>query len=78
MESLDNSFSTEETTAWYERVVRDAGVAPALLCEVKFDGLAINLLYEGGRLTRALTRGDGRTGEDVTANVLTIEGSRSG
>ena len=74
MESLDNSFSVEETAAWYDRVVRDAGTTPDLLCEVKFDGLAINLLYEGGRLTRALTRGDGRTGEDVTANVLTIDG----
>jgi len=74
MESLDNAFSTEEVAAWYERAVRDAGTRPELLCEVKFDGLAINLLYEDGRLTRALTRGDGRTGEDVTANVLTIEG----
>jgi DNA ligase (NAD+) len=55
-------------------VVRDAGTRPELLCEVKFDGLAINLLYEDGRLTRALTRGDGRTGEDVTPNVLTIAG----
>jgi DNA ligase (NAD+) len=72
MESLDNAFSAEEVAGWYERVVRDAGTHPDLLCEVKFDGLAINLLYEDGRLTRALTRGDGRTGEDVTANVLTI------
>ncbi|WGL53600.1 NAD-dependent DNA ligase LigA [Nocardioides sp. BP30] len=72
MESLDNAFSTEELAGWYERVVRDTGSRPALLCEVKFDGLAINLLYEDGRLVRALTRGDGRTGEDVTPNVLTI------
>jgi DNA ligase (NAD+) len=74
MESLDNAFSLEELAGWYERVVRDAGTQPELLCEVKFDGLAINLLYEDGRLTRALTRGDGRTGEDVTPNVLTIAG----
>jgi len=74
MESLDNAFSVEEVAGWYDRVVRDAGTRPELLCEVKFDGLAINLLYEDGRLTRALTRGDGRTGEDVTPNVLTIAG----
>jgi DNA ligase (NAD+) len=74
MESLDNAFSLEEVAGWYDRVVRDAGTRPELLCEVKFDGLAINLLYEDGRLTRALTRGDGRTGEDVTPNVRTIEG----
>lgn len=74
MESLDNAFSLEEVAGWYDRVVRDAGTHPELLCEVKFDGLAINLLYEDGRLTRALTRGDGRTGEDVTPNVRTIEG----
>jgi DNA ligase (NAD+) len=72
MESLDNGFSLEEIEAWHARIVREVGTSPELLCEVKFDGLAINLLYEGGRLTRALTRGDGTTGEDVTPNVLTI------
>jgi DNA ligase (NAD+) len=72
MESLDNAFSADELTAWLERVVRDAGTTPALLCELKVDGLAINLLYTDGVLTRALTRGDGTTGEDVTPNVLTI------
>jgi DNA ligase (NAD+) len=72
MESLDNAFTDEELLAWYARVERDTGTKPPLLCELKVDGLAINLLYENGRLTRALTRGDGRTGEDVTPNVMTI------
>lgn len=72
MESLDNAFSFEELDSWYARLARDGISAPALLCELKVDGLAINLLYEGGRLVRALTRGDGRTGEDVTPNVKTI------
>src|SRR5215210_4754308 len=73
MESLDNAFTYEELEAWYARVERDGVQAPALLCELKVDGLAINLLYENGRLVRALTRGDGRTGEDVTPNVKTID-----
>lgn len=72
MESLDNAFSFDELGAWYARLGRDGVEAPALLCELKVDGLAINLLYEQGRLVRALTRGDGRTGEDVTPNVKTI------
>jgi DNA ligase (NAD+) len=58
--------------AWAERVERDAGGPVPYLCEPKVDGLAINLTYEGGRLVRAATRGDGRTGEDVTPNVRTI------
>ena len=75
MLSLDNAFSPDELTAWAARVERDAGgAAHHFLCELKIDGLAVNLLYEGGRLTRALTRGDGRTGEDVTLNVRTIKG----
>ena len=73
MESLDNAFSTEELAAWHARLARDGVADPALLCELKVDGLAINLLYEDGRLVRALTRGDGRTGEDVTPNVKTID-----
>jgi DNA ligase (NAD+) len=72
MESLDNAFTSEELGAWYARILREGIDAPALLCELKVDGLAINLLYEDGRLVRALTRGDGRTGEDVTPNVKTI------
>ena len=73
MESLDNAFSYEELETWYARLGRDGIESPALLCELKVDGLAINLLYEDGRLVRALTRGDGRTGEDVTPNVKTID-----
>jgi DNA ligase (NAD+) len=72
MESLDNAFSYDELAAWHARLARDGIKDPDLLCELKVDGLAINLLYEGGRLVRALTRGDGVTGEDVTPNVKTI------
>lgn len=75
MMSLDNAFSADELGAWAARVEREAGgAAYHFLCELKIDGLAVNLLYERGRLTRALTRGDGRTGEDVTLNVRTIAG----
>ena len=73
MESLDNAFTYDELASWHARLARDGVADPALLCELKVDGLAINLLYEGGRLTRALTRGDGRQGEDVTPNVRTID-----
>ena len=72
MESLDNAFTHEELESWYARLARSDVKDPALLCELKVDGLAINLLYEQGRLVRALTRGDGVTGEDVTPNVKTI------
>jgi DNA ligase (NAD+) len=72
--SLDNVFSAPELTAWAARVERDVGAEVDYLCELKVDGLAINLTYESGRLVRAATRGDGRTGEDVTPNVRTIEG----
>ncbi|WP_328331720.1 MULTISPECIES: NAD-dependent DNA ligase LigA [unclassified Streptomyces] len=73
MQSLDNAFDDEELAAWAERVAREAG-SPGyhFLCELKVDGLAVNLTYEHGRLVRAATRGDGRTGEDITPNVLTI------
>jgi DNA ligase (NAD+) len=72
MMSLDNAFSYEELESWRARLARDGVTDPAMLCELKVDGLAINLLYEGGRLVRGVTRGDGRTGEDVTPNVRTI------
>jgi DNA ligase (NAD+) len=70
--SLDNVFSAEEFAGWADRVARLGGGGP-YLCELKIDGLAIDLVYEGGRLARAATRGDGRTGEDVTLNVRTIK-----
>ncbi|AEN12522.1 MULTISPECIES: NAD-dependent DNA ligase LigA [unclassified Streptomyces] len=73
MLSLDNAFDDEELAAWAERVAKDVG-RPGyhFLCELKVDGLAVNLTYEHGRLTRAATRGDGRTGEDITPNIRTI------
>jgi DNA ligase (NAD+) len=73
MLSLDNTFSQEELAAWALRVERDAGTVPGYLCELKVDGLAINIVYENGRLVRGATRGDGRTGEDVTPNVRSID-----
>ena len=72
MMSLDNAFSAEELAAWAARIEREEISDAEFLCELKVDGLAINLLYEDGRLVRAATRGDGRTGEDVTPNVRTI------
>ena len=67
--SLDNAFDDEELAAWADRVATDARRRSTyhFLCELKVDGLAVNLTYEHGRLTRAATRGDGRTGEDITA-----------
>lgn len=67
MESLDNAFSREDLARWIERVG-----GGELVCEPKIDGLAVNLTYRSGRLVSAATRGDGTTGEDVTANVVTI------
>ncbi|MFD3440581.1 NAD-dependent DNA ligase LigA [Streptomyces sp. NPDC058685] len=73
MLSLDNAFDEGELSAWAERVARDVGTSDFhFLCELKVDGLAVNLTYEKGRLTRAATRGDGRVGEDITPNVRTI------
>jgi DNA ligase (NAD+) len=72
MMSLDNVFSLDELTAWAERAERDAGGPVRFLCELKIDGLAINLTYEKGVLVRAATRGTGRVGDDVTPNVRTI------
>ncbi|GAA2294979.1 NAD-dependent DNA ligase LigA [Streptomyces violaceusniger] len=73
MLSLDNAFDDEELAGWADRIAKELGSGSYhFLCELKVDGLAVNLTYEHGRLTRAATRGDGRTGEDITPNVRTI------
>jgi DNA ligase (NAD+) len=74
MLSLDNAFSFEEIDAWAARVERTVGDGARFACELKIDGVACALTYERGVLTKAATRGDGRIGEDITANVRTIEG----
>jgi DNA ligase (NAD+) len=74
MMSLDNVFADDELAAWAARIEREVGTADtAYVAELKVDGVAVDLVYERGRLVRAATRGDGRTGEDVTANVRTID-----
>ena len=73
MLSLDNAFAREELAAWYARIERVITDPVVFVGEPKLDGLAVSLLYEDGRLARAATRGDGETGEDVTANVATIQ-----
>ncbi len=72
MLSLDNAFETDALRAWAERVTREVGDEVHYLAELKIDGLAVNLRYDNGRLVRGLTRGDGRTGEDVTLNLRTL------
>jgi DNA ligase (NAD+) len=72
MMSLDNVFDLQELASWFDRVEKEVS-DPMYLCEVKVDGLAINLTYENGQLVRGLTRGNGVTGEDVTLNVKTIK-----
>ncbi|MCS3879880.1 DNA ligase (NAD+) [Gordonia amarae] len=73
MMSLDNVFDYDEMTGWVQKVDDDAGAAVEFLCELKIDGVALSLVYENGNLVRGVTRGDGRTGEDVTLNARTIE-----
>ena len=73
MMSLDNVFDYDEMTGWVQKVDDDAGAAVEFLCELKIDGVALSLVYEDGVLVRGVTRGDGRTGEDVTLNARTIE-----
>jgi DNA ligase (NAD+) len=73
MQSLDNAFSSDELSAWAARVEREGAAGASYLCELKVDGVAVDLVYERGRLVRAATRGDGVTGEDVTANVRTMD-----
>lgn len=72
MMSLDNVFDEAELNSWFERIAKES-TGNLWLCEVKVDGLAINLLYEDGKLSHALTRGNGATGEDVTLNIKTIK-----
>ncbi|NEW52145.1 NAD-dependent DNA ligase LigA [Nocardia cyriacigeorgica] len=73
MLSLDNVFDFDEMRAWAARVEAETGPGLHYLCEVKIDGVALNLVYEKGKLVRGATRGDGRTGEDVTLNARTID-----
>lgn len=73
MYSLDNAFSEDEVTAWAARVERTVGEGARYLCELKIDGLAVDLIYENGRLVRGATRGDGRVGEDITNNVKAVK-----
>ncbi|WP_371331479.1 NAD-dependent DNA ligase LigA [Rhodococcus erythropolis] len=72
MLSLDNVFDESELRGWIAKVEQETGPELHYLCEVKIDGVALNLVYENGKLVRAATRGDGRTGELVTLNALTI------
>jgi len=74
MLSLDNAFSLEELEAWAARVRKRVGDGARFVCELKIDGVACALTYERGRLLRGATRGDGFTGEDITANVRTVRG----
>ncbi len=74
MLSLDNTFSFEELEAWNARIEKRVGDAARFACELKIDGVACALTYEQGRLVRGATRGDGVTGEDITANVRTVRG----
>lgn len=73
MLSLDNAFDFDELRSWAARVEAETGPGLHYLCEVKIDGVALNLVYEKGKLVRGATRGDGRTGEDVTLNARTID-----
>ncbi|HEX6207687.1 MAG TPA: NAD-dependent DNA ligase LigA [Actinomycetota bacterium] len=74
MLSLDNAFTWEELSEWGRRVERVVGRAGDFVCELKIDGVAVALTYEDGRYVRGATRGDGYTGEDITANIRTVGG----
>lgn len=71
--SLDNTTSYDELTVWYEKIVKEVGFEPELVCELKIDGLAIALLYENGYFTTGVTRGDGFVGENITPNLKTVK-----
>ena len=73
MLSLQNTYSEGEVTDFFNRVNKGLNEEFEIVCELKFDGTSISLIYENGRLVRAVTRGDGRMGDDVTENVRTIK-----
>ena len=73
MYSLDNTYSSDELEAWYNRVVKNIGITDfEFCCELKYDGASVNLLYDEGKLVRGLTRGDGSNGDNITKNLKTI------
>ncbi|MDD2560028.1 MAG: NAD-dependent DNA ligase LigA, partial [Bacteroidales bacterium] len=72
MLSLGNTYSREEVRDFYDRILKSLNETPELVCELKFDGTSISLTYEKGILTKALTRGDGQKGDNVTQNIRTI------
>ena len=72
MLSLSNTYSKEELEQWEERIEKTLGEKPEYVCELKYDGAAVSLLYENGTLTRAATRGNGEEGDDITPNIKTI------
>ena len=74
MYSLDNSYSKEDVLEWQKRVQKSLGIEELeFVCELKYDGASISIIYENGKLKRAVTRGDGYKGDDVTSNVRTIK-----
>src|SRR5690606_22573097 len=74
MYSLDNSYSKDDLTDWEKRIERALGdIRPEFTCELKYDGASISIIYEGGKLVRAVTRGDGFQGDEVTTNIKTIK-----
>ncbi|RZJ35348.1 MAG: NAD-dependent DNA ligase LigA [Flavobacterium sp.] len=73
MYSLDNSYSKEDLSDWENRIIKSLGIRPEYTCELKYDGASISITYENGRLSRAVTRGDGFQGDEVTTNIRTIK-----
>ncbi|MCL2752449.1 MAG: NAD-dependent DNA ligase LigA [Firmicutes bacterium] len=71
--SMNKAQTTDQLVKWYQKIAQDEGCDPVVIVEYKYDGLTLCLTYEGGLLVRACTRGDGETGEDVTAQVATIK-----
>ena len=73
MLSLSNTYSIAEVQEWYNRVAKLLAEPFEVVCELKFDGISVSLIYEDGKLTKAITRGDGVVGDDITKNVRTIK-----